>query len=58
MKLSQMLKYVGLGIGGIAGIKIVWLLFALILTHKVVLVILAIGVLTYFIGVWLKKKGK
>jgi len=58
MKLSQILKYSGIVLGGLAAIKIILALLSLILLHKVALIVLGIGALIYFIGVWLKKKGK
>jgi hypothetical protein len=58
MKLSQILKYSGIVVGGIAAIRIIIALLSLILVHKVALIIMGIGALAYFIGVWFKKQGK
>lgn len=58
MKLSQILKYSGIAVGGLAAIRIIIALLSLILVHKVALIIMGIGALAYFIGVWFKKQGK
>ncbi len=58
MKLSQILKYSGIVVGGLAAIRIIIALLSLILVHKVALIIMGIGALAYFIGVWFKKQGK
>jgi len=58
MKLSQILKYSGIAIGGIAAIRIIIALLSLILAYKVALIFMGIGALAYFIGVWFKKAGK
>jgi hypothetical protein len=58
MKLSQVLKYSGKVVGGIAAIFIIWALLDLILVQKVALIFLGLGAVVYFIGVWLKKQGK
>jgi hypothetical protein len=58
MKLSQILKYSGIAVGGIAAIRIVLALLSLILVYKAALIIMGIGALVYFVGVWFKKAGK
>jgi hypothetical protein len=58
MKLSQILKYSGIVVGGIAAIRIVLALLSLILVYKAALIIMGIGALVYFVGVWFKKAGK
>lgn len=51
MKLSQILKYVGIVVGIIAALT-------LVSRHPVNILILGIGATVYFAGVWLAKKGK
>ena len=58
MKLSKILKYVGIVVGVLAAIRIIYALLALILTHWIALIVLGTGALVYFIGVWLGKQGK
>lgn len=58
MKISQILKYSGIVVGGIAAIFIVMALFNLILAHKIALVVMGLGALAYFVGVWFNKQGK
>lgn len=58
MKLSKILKYVGIVVGVLAAIRIIYALLALILTHWITLIVLGTGALVYFIGVWLGKQGK
>lgn len=58
MKLSSKAKYVGVIVGGISAIYIIFKALDLLMANKLALVILGIGALIYFIGAWLKRKGK
>jgi hypothetical protein len=58
LKLSQILKYVGYVIGGLAAIRLVYVAFSTILDSWVSLIVLGLGALSYFIGKFLKKQGK
>lgn len=58
MKISSVLKNVGIIIGGLAAIYIIFQTADLLLRNKPAIIILGIGALTYFIGTWFKKKGK
>lgn len=52
LKLSEILKYAGIGIGALGGLKIIFAELALILEHPIALIIMGIGAVTYFVGVW------
>jgi hypothetical protein len=58
MKLSSKVKYAGIIIGGLSAIYIIFKAMDLLMANKPALVILGIGALIYFIGAWLKRKGK
>lgn len=58
MKISQILKYSGIVLGGLAALKLVFVALSLITQHPVAIVILGLGALAYFIGVWLSKQDK
>lgn len=51
MKLSQILKYAGIAVGVIAALT-------LVSRHPINVLILGLGAVAYFAGVWFAKKGK
>lgn len=55
MTLSQILKYVGIVIGALGAIKIIFAELEVFEVHWICLIVMGIGALTYFIGVWEKK---
>lgn len=58
MKLSAILKYAGIAVGGFAAIILVLSVLDLLLMQKPLLFIMGAGALSWFIGAWLKKRGK
>jgi hypothetical protein len=58
MKLSQILKYSGIIVGGIAAIILILSVLDLLMMQKPLLFIVAAGALSWFVGSWLKKQGK
>jgi F0F1-type ATP synthase assembly protein I len=58
MKLSQILKYAGI----ILGVVFAWIILApvvdVLAKQKILIFLLGLCAAVYFVGVWLKKKGK
>jgi len=58
MKLSSKLMYIGITVGGLAAIYILFQAMDLLLDNKPALIVLGAGALIYFIGAYKKRKGK
>jgi hypothetical protein len=55
MKLGKILKYAGYAIGGLAAIRLLYVAFSTLIASWIALIVLGIGALVHFIGVWLDK---
>ena len=53
--LSQILKYSGIVVGALGALKIVFVEFEVIQVHWICMIVIGLGALIYFIGVWEKK---
>jgi hypothetical protein len=58
MKLSQILKIAGSVVGALAGIVLIIKLLSVILEHPILDILIVLGALAYFAGVYYSKQKK
>lgn len=58
MKLSQILKIAGAVVGAVAGVILIIKLLGAVLQHPILDILVILGALAYFAGVWFKKHEK